>query len=319
MFDIVGLDYPCVDLNINLDTLPKSNGRVVVNNLSWQGGGKVSSGLVTAARLGAKCAIVGAVGEDKYGTFCKKDFMDHGIDTRFLITRKQKTTTFSIVLSDKETLGRSFVCYPGTSRYLSGDELPAEYLHNTKYFFMAQINEITKRAAFLAKKSGTRIFVDADTYSDALREYIPQIDIFVASEYVYRDMFSDNDYEKNCRSVMEQGPEIVAFTFGERGVVGLSSQGFFRIPAFSVEVVDTSGAGDDFHGAFLAGLLHEDWSVEFIARFASAVSAIKCTRIGGRAGIPSMETTMRFLKTGEIDYTEIDKRVDYYKRGIDYV
>lgn len=184
---------------------------------------------------------------------------------------------------------------------------------------MAQINEMTKKAASIAKKSGAKIFVDADSYSPELMEFIPEIDIFVASEFVYREMFADHAYEKNCRQVMALGPEIAAFTFGEKGVAGVSSQGFFRIPAFTVEVVDTVGAGDDFHGAFLAGLLHEDWSVAFVARFASAVSAIKCTRIGGRAGVPSMETVMRFLETGEIDYTEIDKRVDYYRRGIDYV
>ena len=88
MFDIVGVDYPCVDLNVNVDAMPKPNGVMRINDLSWQGGGKVASGIVTAARLGASCAIFGVVGDDRYGRFCKKDFEDHGIDTRHLILQK---------------------------------------------------------------------------------------------------------------------------------------------------------------------------------------------------------------------------------------
>ena len=100
--------------------------------------------------------------------------------------------------------------------------------------------------------------------------------------------------------------------------MGLSAEGYFELPAYQVEVVDTVGAGDVYHGAFLAGLL-QGWTVEKTAQFSSAVSAIKCTRIGGRAAIPDMETVKDFMETGEINYTEIDRRVEFYKRGIDHV
>lgn len=192
-------------------------------------------------------------------------------------------------------------------------------MRNTKYFFMAGVDEISKRSAAIAKTSGAKIFIDADIYSESLKEFIPNIDIFVASEFVYRGLFDNENYEENCRQIMDLGPEIVVFTFGERGAVGMSSEGYFKIPAYSVEVVDTVGAGDDFHGAFLAGLLQDGWSVAFIAQFASAVSAIKCTCIGGRAGIADMNTVLEFMKSGNIDYSEINQRLEYYRRGIDYV
>ena len=319
MFDIVGIDYPCVDLNVNVDTLPESNGTLMINSLSWQGGGKVASGIVTAARLGAKCAIAGAVGDDRYGSFCRKDFVDHGVDVGFLKTRKGARTALDIVLSDKETMGRSLIFHPGDVGRLAENELPYEYLKNTKYFFMAWLDSSDRKAAEAARKGGAKVFIDADSYSDELVHYIPKIDVFVASEFVYEGMFDDRNYEKNCRTVMKLGPEIVVFTLGERGALGMSREGFFQIPAWNVDVVDTVGAGDDFHGAFLVGLMQKGWSVERIAGFASAVAAIKCTRIGGRAGIPDMQTALRFMHTGEIDYTEIDKRVKYYERGMDYV
>ena len=129
MFDIVGIDYPCVDLNVNVDTLPESNGTLMINSLSWQGGGKVASGIVTAARL------AGAVGDDRYGSFCRKDFVDHGVDVGFLKTRKSARTALDIVLSDKETMGRSLIFHPGDVGRLAENELPYEYLKNTKYFY----------------------------------------------------------------------------------------------------------------------------------------------------------------------------------------
>jgi len=70
-----------------------------------------------------------------------------------------------------------------------------------------------------------------------------------------------------------------------------------------------------FHGAFIFGLL-QGWDAEKTAGFSSAVSAIKCTRLGGRAAIPDYKTVEKFIKTGEIDYTEIDKRVEFYKEGM---
>ena len=79
-FEVAGYDMPCVDLAVNVDVFPKPNGGTGVRAMSWQGGGKVASGMVACARLGAKCAMMGAVGSDDYGQFCIRDFERHGID-----------------------------------------------------------------------------------------------------------------------------------------------------------------------------------------------------------------------------------------------
>ena len=96
--DVIGLDSPCVDLAVNVRCFPKPNGAERIQNLSWQGGGKVASGMVAAARLGLCCGIMGNVGDDKYGTFCLRDFQDHGIDTEQMCVRKNRTTNFDIVI-----------------------------------------------------------------------------------------------------------------------------------------------------------------------------------------------------------------------------
>ena len=72
------------------------------------------------------------------------------------------------------------------------------------------------------------------------------------------------------------------------------------------------GAGDVFHGAYAVAVTKGLSTIE-CARYASGTSAIKCTRIGGRGGVPTEEVLLKFLETGKIDYSEIDQRVEYYR------
>jgi len=262
--------------------------------------------------------MIGAIGDDQYGSFCLRDLERHGVDISGIITRENETTSFAIAVSDTKTGERSFMKRLGTARRISYEEAPLEYLKSIKFFFISILDDAVEQMVQTAKTTGARIVVDADTYSDRLMELLPDIDVFIASEYVYSSMFASGEPEPNCLEVMEKGPGIVVFTFGVEGCAGISKDGFFKIPAFKVKTVDTVGAGDVFHGAFMAGLLR-GLPTDETARFASAAAAIKCTRIGGRAGIPDLKTLERFLWDGTIDYTEIDERVRFYSRGFENV
>lgn len=318
-FDIIGIDMPCWDLAVNLDEYPGPNSSARMNQLSWQGGGKVSTGMVAAARLGVRCSMVGAVGDDLYGNLCVKDFQEHGIDTKHIFLRNQSTTGFSVVVSDKHTMGRSILYRPGSAESLSMEELDGICLTDAKYLFIAAVDEITQKAVKAAREAGVKVLMDADSYTESLEEFIPMTDIFVGSEFVYNELFKKQEaYADNIRSIFNRGPEIVVFTFGEKGARGYDINGYFELPAYRVEVRDTLGAGDVFHGAFAVGLL-KGLSAKETTQFASAVSAIKCTRIGGRAGIPDYETTISFMQTGRIDSVELDKRVKKYERRIEHV
>ena len=238
-FDVIGLDSPCVDLAVNVRCFPKPNGAERIQNLSWQGGGKVASGMVAAARLGLCCGIMGNVGDDKYGTFCLRDFQDHGIDTEQMCVRKNRTTNFDIVISDEGSMGRSFVFYPGNAECMTEEELNIEYISNSSYFYMANLDSVTKKAAQMAKQKGSKIFMDADSYTDELLDAISWIDIFIGSEFVYEKMLeAGKSVKENCEYLYNKGPEIVIFTFGEKGCAGISKEGFFEIPAFDVDVKD---------------------------------------------------------------------------------
>lgn len=159
-------------------------------------------------------------------------------------------------------------------------------------------------------KGGDDFFVQA-------QKLTTYIHIFISSEMYYEQMCKElnldpNAYEENFRLIQRQGPNIVIATFGEKGCKGVSGEKYFDVPAFSVKAVDTTGAGDVFHGAFDYFYL-QGMSVEDCIKYSSAVSAIKCTRPGGRSGIPTVDVVEKFIKTGEIDYSEIDLRVAHYQ------
>lgn len=323
-YDIVGLETPCLDLNVNLEQLPEPNGGSEISDMAWQGGGKVSTGMAAAARLGASCAMTGSLGDDIFGRFCYADFQYHGINVENMKVRKGCSTHFSLVLSDKKTGTRTVLFRTGQAAPLSEEELDLKMLGNAKYFFISEPSPLTKRAAEYVREKGGRVFMDADYFSDGLQEMIPLVNIFIGSEFVFDSLFpgqrnkEPDSVSAQCEQIRKLGPEAVVFTFGEKGCAGCGREGFFHVPAFPVEAVDTVGAGDVFHGAFLAALL-QGKNLKECAVYASGASAVKCTRIGGRAGIPDEKTLEEFLRTGRIDYGEIDKRSERYRKGLEYV
>jgi len=106
------------------------------------------------------------------------------------------------------------------------------------------------------------------------------------------------------RAALALGPRIVVQTAGDEGSWTTTHDDEFATPCFAVDVVDTTGAGDVFHGAYIVGLLH-GWDLRQTALFSAAVAALKCTRLGGRLGIPSMEQTLAFLHERDIDLPRV--------------
>lgn len=314
--DVVGIDYPVFDFLMHMNKLPETNGSARLLSYSWQGGGKVATALVALGRLGVKAGVVGIIGGDPFGRFCLDDFARHGVDTSQLIVDKEGHNAFCVVISERETGGRSIVGGGGKLRRLSAGDLDRDYITSAHYLHLTRMDEAGMQAAKWAKEAGRTVVFDADGYQQQTEDNLQLIDVFIPSEFYFRERFGgldEVDLESCLREWQECGPKIVVVTLGEKGCAGVSEDGYFEVPAFQVDVVDTTGAGDVFHGAFIYGLLQE-WDARRCARFASAVAAIKCTRQGGRAAIPDLPTVERFLRDGTIDYREIDERERFYAR-----
>lgn len=315
--DVVGIGTPYYDMVINVSKMPGLDGATGANEAFYQGGGKVATAMAAAARLGRSAGMIAKVGENHRGQFIINDFRYNGVDTSAIIVDAPGTSSpFCLSLSEEEHKTRIFIGKEGTAGELLPEEIDYDYLGCAKYLHLENGRPASAAAALFAREHGIVTVMDADNYQEGIVKLLPCLDVFIASEFFYRDMFGDLPYEAGCRKLLEAGPSTAIVTLGSRGSVGMTAQdGFFRTESFQVPVKDTTGAGDVFHGAYIVGLL-EGMNAPECARFASAVSAIKCTCFGGRTGIPNRETVQRFLETGEIDQTQAQQRLAYYRNNL---
>ena len=182
-FDIIGIGHPCIDYLLHIDSLPGSNESRFVRDGSWQCGGKVTTGLVAAARCGLSCALIGAMGDDLFGRYCYRDFQLHGIDLSQAKLRSGQTTDIGVVLSEEETNGRNILYRRGSYERIRQDEIDFSFLEQGRYLFIALVDELHMAAAKYAKKHGVKVLIDADSRPmDYYEEILPYVDYFVASE-----------------------------------------------------------------------------------------------------------------------------------------
>ena len=320
MPDMIGYGMAGMDLCLVLDHLPSPNEAVFVKEMSWQYGGTVTTGLCAARILsGASCGMVTCVG-GTVGKLVKADLVRHGIDVSRTVECEdpEKTNRLTVVLTSLADGGSRSPCgLPFSySPPHCPEEIDTDYLSTAKYIFVHRADIGQTKAAAFAHEHGIHVLMDADIFTPDIRKIMPYVDTFIASEKCFLGLTDgmNGTTEDKLRRLREYLPAhaLAMVTMGDQGSFAVDDEGYFETPAFPVEVVDTAGCGDVFHGAFLA-CLYRGFSHREAARYSAAVSAIKATRLGCRAGIPTDEVVRTFLETGVIDYSKgIDERCAYY-------
>ena len=298
MFEVVGLGCSCFDLLGVVPHLPGPDEEIRMLETKQQGGGEVATALVALARLGCSVAYLGKVGDDPFGDFIRKEFDQYGVDTRHLIVEPGAVSQASVVLVDKPSGKRTIIACVPTFTELQPAQLPPGLIEQARYLHLDGVHRAAAlEAARQARRAGVTVVLDADVSAlyDDIPELIGETDILIPSMAFARSFTGTEDVDRAIDRLRAYGPSIVLVTLGDQGSRGYAAGRRFHVPAFPVEVVDTTGAGDVFHGAFLCGMLQQ-WELEKSVEFASAVAALKCTRLGGRTGIPNRQETIQFLK-----------------------
>ena len=324
-YDIIGLATPGQDLVIELEKMPREVSSKMYD-CCFQGGGWVATALCAAGNLGMRASFCGVVGDDVFGRMIAEDFKYNNVDTSHLIVEKGKRSNFCLCITERAEKSKMLISRPGECREVEPDDIDEEYIRSARMLHVGFVNEGIRKAADIIHAADGKVSVDAAYYKPYVYENYDIFDIFIGSEYCFNGLLeelgidtskplSDKEKFEVMRYVQSKGPEIVIYTFGADGCMGIYGDNTFSLPTMDVPVVDTTGAGDVFHGAFDAAYLN-GLDIVSAAKYATGVSSIKCTQMGGRAGIPDSETLEIFLKTGEIDYEKINRRVEHYKRGV---
>jgi sulfofructose kinase len=153
-------------------------------------------------------------------------------------------------------------------------------------------------AAGWARAAGIPVIADLDELYPGVEELLENVDYLVTSRDIPGRLAGENDLRKSLPAVRSRfGSRLTAATLGEEGVLAWDGSHFQYAPAFRVEPVDTTGAGDIFHAGFIYALL-QGWPLERQLEFACAAAALNCTGVGARGGIQSVEDIERLMATG---------------------
>jgi len=288
----------CID---RLAIIPRMPGWDEVEHISrhlMQQGGMVATAMVAAARLGEEVEFLGGIGDDDAGRYALDVFKKERVGTQRLKVFQNEATAFSFVLVHAESGKRTILHSRGVQEKLSLDISDVDLsdvavLHLDAYWF-----ETALKWAKAAKRQGVTVSLDPSSKllrkvdADAL---LPYVDHMMPSADFARKFSGEDAPFEAAKHFLAYGARAVIITKGKDGCFIGTPDEQCHIPAFEVPVVDTTGAGDTFHGAFAAGL-NKGYSLQQAAQFAGAAAALKCTKLGGQTGIPTLPETRDFLQ-----------------------
>ncbi|HLE51302.1 MAG TPA: carbohydrate kinase family protein [Anaerolineales bacterium] len=291
-----------------LNALPERGRLVLVDEMGIHTGGCATNAASALARLGLPVEVIGKVGSDLAGDFVVEAMQERGIGTRGVRRDPQIGTSLTIVLVDPDG-ERRFVHYLGANAHLTLEDLDlriiegASILHIGGALVLPGIDgEPTAELLRKARAAGVVTFLDIvwdDTgrWLDMLAPCLPWVDYFIPSLPEAQVMTGLDDPLAIAHTLLARGPSVVGLKLGAQGCLVLTRAGeIIHAPAFQVNVVDATGAGDAFAAGFIAGVW-QGWPLEKTARFANAVGALCVTGLGAGGGVRSLPETLQFMET----------------------
>jgi sulfofructose kinase len=298
-FDVVGIGVSTVDLLMVVDELPGAELVQRAHASLLQGGGPVATALVAVARLGGRAAMIDKLGDDWRGTLILEEFEREGVATDYIACAKGRTSSVASVLVRRGDAARTIIYAPGDSGELSAAELPEEAIVSSRILHLnGRHLQASLAAARTAQLHGVPVSFDggAGRYGDGVRELMGLTDLCIVARQFACAFSKVEELAAAAAALLDCGPRIVVITAGAEGSWIFDREGgCFHQPAFQMErVVDTTGAGDAYHGAFLFGMTN-GYNLEQCARFASAVAAMNTLQLGGRSALPSCAEVLCFV------------------------
>lgn len=294
-FDVVGVGINVIDYLFRIPHFPERDTKLDALAAAIQGGGLTATAMVACARLGLATRYIGKFGDNEIGVVARRELEAEGIDLTAAVAARGIPNRFCVVLVEEGSGARTIVRQCDPQIWLRPDELDGTAVTSGRLLHLdGYEGDAALLAARRAREAGIPVLMDAEEATERREELFRLVDVLIVGRRYGRLLTGTDDPREILAGLAGLGPSVVGLTLGEAGSMLLHRGKLALAPGFPVEVVDTTGAGDVFHGAFAYGLL-QGWEARHILAFANAVSALKCTRLGGRTGIPSADEVRVFL------------------------
>ncbi|TKJ38561.1 hypothetical protein CEE37_12420 [candidate division LCP-89 bacterium B3_LCP] len=295
-FDVVGLGLCAWDRIFLFDEYPGPNQKVETVASTGSGGGPVPNAMVVFSKLGGKSAFIGVTGDKQEGLKIRSDLIKYNVDVTHLSIQAGRRSPCAYIWVDRRNGQRTVALDPGDTDPVNAEELPEILLSSTPLLLIDGRNsEVCIRAAELCLKGDGKVILDAGSPRQGIADILKITDHAVVSSDFLRGTFPQTGNDDALKQLQMMGPSSVVVTMGEKGGLWREGKENGTYSAFKTPVLDTTGAGDAFHGAYLFGL---KMGMDMVGRcrFASAAAALICRSLGGRATTPAYEEVQKLIE-----------------------
>jgi sulfofructose kinase len=299
-FDVVGIGLNATDTLILLPAFPPYAGKTAYADEQLSPGGQVATAVFACARLGLRTKYIGTVGDDERGRIQIESLRSSGIDISNVRIRRNCANQSAYILIDKSTGERTVLWRRPECLRLAPEEIdPAMIICGRLLHIDGHDTPAMERASRIAREHGIPVTVDVDTIYHGFERVLPFVDYLIASMEFPLQWTGQQDPFKALEAIQaEYGMKVAGMTLGSHGALVRAGGKFIYSPAFVVNCVDTTGAGDVFHGAFCYAVL-EGMPLTEALEFSNAMAALNCTAIGARGGMATIDAARSLMARGE--------------------
>ena len=285
-FDLVGVGLNATDTLLLVPHFPAYGGKVRIAQEVISPGGQVASALAAAAKLGLRTKYIGTVGDDERGRIQMESLRSTGMNLDDVEVRAGCANQSAYIVIDQSTGERTVFWSRPDCLTLDPARITVEQIAGARMLHIdGHDTPAVARAAHLAREHGIPVSVDVDTIYPGFEGVLPYVDYLVSSSEFPARWTGEADPFRALEILQsEHEMRVASMTLGAEGALARSEGRYYYSPGFVVDCVDTTGAGDVFHGAFCYSVL-KGMSIRDTLEFSNAMAALNCTRLGARGGI----------------------------------
>lgn len=299
-FDVLGIGLNATDTLILMSHFPAYAGKAAFDSEILSPGGQVASAMVACAKLGLRVKYIGTVGDDERGRIQIESLRQSSINLDDVEIRKNCANQTAYILIDRKTGERTVLWKRDDCLRLDPASITVEQITSARLLHIdAHDTAAVARAAEIAHQHQIPVTVDVDTLYHGFDRVLPHVDYLVASSEFPVQWTNERDPLRALQMIQEEYHlPVAAMTLGAHGSLARVGGKFVYSPAFVVNCVDTTGAGDVFHGAFCYSVLQK-MSMSETLEFSNAMAALNCTALGARGGISTIQEARALIERAE--------------------
>jgi sulfofructose kinase len=288
-FDVVGVGLNATDTLILVPRFPAYAGKAPFDEEMISPGGQVASAMVACSRLGLRTKYIGTIGDDERGRVQWESLQSTGVNLDHVQRRKDCPNQSAYIIVDRSTGERTVFWSRPECLAMEPSEITPEQITCARLLHIdGHDTRAVAHAAAIAHRHGIPVTVDVDTIYHGFDRVLPFVDYLIANSDFPSNWTGRTDPFRALESLQQEyGMKVAAMTLGSHGSLARAEGRYYYSPGFVVDCVDTTGAGDVFHGAFCYAVL-QGMAMPDALEFSNAMAALNCTALGARGGIQGL-------------------------------